>query len=63
MAMCELCGKTRRAGNNVSFSHKKTKREFKPNVQRTRIVVNGTLKQVTACTRCMRTMAKPPRGI
>lgn len=63
MAMCEICGKTKQAGNNVSFSHKKTKREFRPNIQKTRIMVKGTLKQINACTRCIRTMAKAPRGI
>jgi len=61
--MCDVCGKTRQAGNNVSFSHKKTKRVFRPNIQRTHIMVNGTLKRVNACTRCMRTMAKTPRGV
>lgn len=63
MAMCELCGKTRSSGNNVSFSNKKTKRVFRPNIQKTRVLRNGTLKQVNACTRCIRTMAKPPRGL
>ena len=63
MAMCDICGKTKSSGNNVSFSHKKTKRVFRPNIQRTRILVNGTFKQVNACTRCIRTMAKAPRGL
>ncbi|HET8631242.1 MAG TPA: 50S ribosomal protein L28 [Thermomicrobiales bacterium] len=61
MAMCEICGKTKRAGNNVSHSHLKTKRVFRPNIQRTTIVVNGVPKQIKACTRCIRTMAKAPR--
>lgn len=63
MAMCDICGKTKSFGNNVSFSHKKTKRVFKPNIQHTKILVKGRLKRVHACTRCIRTMAKTPRGV
>jgi large subunit ribosomal protein L28 len=63
MAMCDICGKTRSSGNNVSFSNKKTKRVFRPNIQKARVLKNGTLQQVNACTRCIRTMAKPPRGL
>lgn len=63
MAMCDLCGKTKTFGNNVSFSQKKTKRVFRPNIQKTTILVKGTPKQVKACTRCIRTMAKTPRGM
>ena len=63
MAKCEICGKTKSSGNNVSHSNVHTKRVFRPNIQRTKIMVNGTLKRVNACTRCIRTMAKAPRGI
>ena len=63
MAMCAICGKTKSFGNNVSHSNVHTRRVFRPNIQRTRILVNGTFKQVNACTRCIRTMAKAPRGL
>ncbi len=63
MAMCEICGKTKRAGFNVSHSNVHTKRVFRPNVQRTKIMVDGQLRRVKACTRCLRTMAKAPRGV
>ncbi len=63
MAMCEICGKTKRAGSNVSHSNVHTKRVFRPNIQRTKIVVDGRLRRVKACTRCLRTMAKAPRGV
>ncbi len=63
MAKCEICGKTKSSGNNVSHSNVHTKRVFRPNIQRTKIMVNGTLKRINACTRCIRTMAKAPRGI
>lgn len=36
---CSITGKKPMFGNNVSFSQKKTKRQWKPNVQRKRIYV------------------------
>ncbi|MBC8455802.1 50S ribosomal protein L28 [bacterium] len=31
--VCQVTGKRPRAGNNVSHSHRKTKRTFSPNIQ------------------------------
>lgn len=62
MAMCEMCGKTKQSGNNVSHSNVHTKRLFRPNIQKSTVLVNGIPKQVKICTRCIRTMAKAPRG-
>ena len=52
--VCEVCAKGERAGMNVSHSHLKTKRTWKPNIQRVRAVVNGEVKRVNVCTRCLR---------
>lgn len=41
-------------GNNVSHSHKATKRRFKPNIQRVRAVSNGSVKHIMACTTCIK---------
>jgi len=54
MAKCEVCGKGVMFGNNVSHSHRRSNRPFKPNVKRVRAVVKGTPKRVYACTRCLR---------
>ena len=51
---CEVCGKGVVYGNNVSHSHLKTKRTWKPNIQRVRAVVEGEVKRVNVCTRCLR---------
>ncbi|MCO5177148.1 MAG: 50S ribosomal protein L28 [Thermomicrobiales bacterium] len=56
---CEICGKTVTFGRNVSFSKRRTNRPFKPNIQKTRVFDDGTLRQVNACTRCIKTLAKP----
>jgi large subunit ribosomal protein L28 len=55
---CDVCGKTSMFGHNVSFSKRRTNRMFKPNVHRKTMLVNGELKKVNVCTRCMRTAVK-----
>ena len=51
---CEICGKGTMSGMNVSHSHLKTKRTWKPNIQRVRAIVDGEAKRVNVCTRCLR---------
>ena len=53
-SVCEVCGKGMMSGNNVSHSHVKTKRKWKPNIQRVRALVEGEVKHVNVCTRCLR---------
>ena len=52
--VCEVCGKGELSGNYVSHSHRATKRSWKPNIQRVRAVVDGEVKRVNVCTRCLR---------
>ena len=51
---CEVCAKGTISGHNVSHSNRKTNRIWAPNVQRVRVVVNGTAKRMNVCTRCLR---------
>ena len=51
---CEVCGKGTMSGMNVSHSHLKTKKTWKPNIQRVRAIVEGEIKRVNVCTRCLR---------
>lgn len=51
---CEICGKGTMSGMNVSHSHLKTKKTWKPNIQRVRAIVDGEAKRVNVCTRCLR---------
>ncbi|MBN2729677.1 MAG: 50S ribosomal protein L28 [Bacteroidales bacterium] len=37
--VCQLTGKKRISGNNVSHSHIKTKRKFNPNIQEKRLYI------------------------
>ncbi|MBF0551677.1 MAG: 50S ribosomal protein L28 [Deltaproteobacteria bacterium] len=52
---CEICGKHPVVGNNVSHANNKTKRRWYPNLQRVRTVLNGTVRRIRVCTRCLRT--------
>lgn len=58
---CMVCGKTKSFGHNVSHSKRRTNRDFRPNIQSKRIVVNGATKRIDVCTRCMRTALKGGR--
>lgn len=51
---CSLCGKQPSVGNNVSHANNKTRRRWKPNLQRVRANLDGTVKRILACTRCIR---------
>ena len=51
---CEICGKGPAFGRNVSHAHNVTRRRFLPNVQRVKAVVNGGVKRIRVCTRCLR---------
>lgn len=51
---CELCGKGPRFGRNISHAHNVTPRRFLPNLQTVRAMVNGGVKRLRVCTRCLR---------
>ncbi len=42
------------SGNNVSHAHNITKRTFNPNLQRVRAIVEGRVRNIDVCTRCIR---------
>ena len=52
--ICDLCGKGRLVGNKVSHSNIKTKHVQQPNLQRVRAQLEGTVRRVRVCTRCLR---------
>lgn len=55
---CDICGKSKTFGNNVSFSKRRTNRDFRANVQSKKFVINGVGMRLHVCTRCLRTMGK-----
>jgi large subunit ribosomal protein L28 len=59
---CEICLKSGMSGNNVSHSNRHTKTRFKANVHKQTLLLNGKVTRIKICTRCLRTMHKPPRA-
>ncbi|MBA3349041.1 MAG: 50S ribosomal protein L28 [Actinobacteria bacterium] len=53
-AVCDICGKSPQFGNNISHSHRRTRRRWNPNVQKLRVRVNGAPKRITVCTQCLK---------
>ena len=51
---CDVCGKSRSVGNNVSHANNRTKRTWRPNLQRVHAKVEGAVRYILACTQCIR---------
>ncbi len=55
MAKCEITGKQRRIGNNVSHANNKTKRQFKANIQKVKIIdENGKVRRAYVSTKALK---------
>jgi len=51
---CEICGKSSRVGRQTSHAHNVSARRFEPNLQTVRAIVNGGVRRLRVCTRCLR---------
>mgnify|MGYP001040270327 FL=1 len=58
MAVCEITGKGKMYGHNVSFSQHKTRKVFKPNIQKKTLIVDGKKIKVNVATSTLRTLKK-----
>lgn len=58
MQKCELTGKGKQFGNNVSFSQRHTKKVWKPNLQTKTLVVDGKKVTMKISTQAIRTLKK-----
>lgn len=58
MQKCELTGKGKQYGNNVSFSQRHTKKVWKPNLQSKTVVVDGKKVSMKLSTQAIRTLKK-----
>ena len=52
--VCHSCGKGPAFGNNRSHSMVATRRRFNPNLQRVRILIEGSPRRAWVCTRCLK---------
>ena len=53
-SVCDICGKKPGFGNNISHSHRRTRRRFNPNVHKMRVMVDGAPKKLAVCTKCLK---------
>ncbi|MDQ3986262.1 MAG: 50S ribosomal protein L28 [Actinomycetota bacterium] len=53
-SVCDICGKSPGFGNNISHSHRRTRRRWNPNIQRVRVVVKGTPRRLSVCAKCLK---------
>jgi large subunit ribosomal protein L28 len=74
--VCEICGKRTHAGRSLARRGKAkylggvgikttgvTRRQFKPNIQRVKALVDGKIRRLKVCTQCIRSgkVVKPTR--
>jgi large subunit ribosomal protein L28 len=59
--VCFVCGKHPSAGRNVSHSHRVTNRIIRPNIQRVHALIDGSVKPINVCTKCLKA-GKVTRG-
>ncbi|KKP40922.1 MAG: 50S ribosomal protein L28 [Candidatus Peregrinibacteria bacterium GW2011_GWC2_33_13] len=57
---CQFCLKKTQVGMNISHSHRRTKRTFKPNlfVKKLHDPQTGIIYKVKLCSKCLKTYAK-----
>ena len=58
MAICEVSGKGKMYGHNVSFSQRHTRKVFKPNVSKRTLIINGKKIKCNISTSALRTLKK-----
>jgi len=51
---CAICGKAPVVGRQISHAHNVSARRFNPNLQTVRAMINGGVKRIRVCTRCIR---------
>jgi len=58
MRVCDITGKGKQYGNNVSFSQRHTKKVWEPNLQKKTLVVDGKKVTLKVSTQALRTLKK-----
>jgi large subunit ribosomal protein L28 len=51
---CEICGKGTAFGNTVSHAKNRSRRTWYPNLLEVKTKVDGSIKTVKLCTRCLK---------
>ena len=51
--VCQITGKSPLVGHNVSHANNKTKRVWRPNLQKVKARVEGQVRRILVCTDCI----------
>ena len=54
LRICQICGKGVNVGHNVSYSKRRTKHIFLPNLRWADLKLNGKVKKVKICMKCLK---------
>ena len=58
MQKCDITGKGKQYGHNVSFSQRHTQKVWKPNLQTKTLVIDGKKVRMKVSTQAIRTLKK-----
>jgi len=58
MRICDITGKGKQYGNNVSFSQRHTKKVWNPNLQTKTIIIDGKKVRLKVSAHAIRTLKK-----
>jgi large subunit ribosomal protein L28 len=58
MRVCDITGKGKQFGNNVSFSQRHTKKVWEPNLQKKTLTIDGKKITLKISTQALRTLKK-----
>ncbi|NMA83861.1 MAG: 50S ribosomal protein L28 [Epulopiscium sp.] len=54
MAKCTICDKGVQFGIKLSHSHRRSNKQWKPNIKKVKAIVNGSPKRINVCTQCLK---------
>ncbi len=56
--VCQICEKRKVTGHTVSFSHRKSKRSWSPNLVKAKVNISGKPTKVKVCAKCLKGLDK-----
>jgi len=54
MAKCTICDKGVHFGNQVSHSHRRSNKMWKPNIRSVKAIIQGRTQKISVCSKCLR---------
>jgi large subunit ribosomal protein L28 len=69
--VCHICGKSTKAGKNIQHKHSegwrfrapRTNRQFKPNLKKVELEIDGKLEKVNICMKCYKRLRKEAQEV